>query len=172
MGEFVCVDGARRWRATGVCGGLSPWRRDGRPRGAPKDRSRPPGSVRTHQAESEGLPGGVRRGAPRRAAILQWSALSDIETSTVLARTAHWRDDALLGVRPVRRQRHGTQASSLDGGAPIKELASQAAGKAQCSRDGAPRGKTRIAQSNRCVETSKTRKSCNIVTDVCRRQAP
>ena len=47
-----------------------------------KDRSRPPGSVQGHQTESEGSPDGVRRGAPRGAAIVQRRALSEVDCST------------------------------------------------------------------------------------------
>ena len=97
---------SRDW---GVCGGLSPWA-DGRPRGSPKDWSRQPGSVRTHQTESEGVPGGVRRGAPRRAAILQRRALSDIEDVTVRGERLTAEMKLRPASFPVRRQRHGTQS--------------------------------------------------------------
>ena len=148
--------------------GLSPWRPEaaGR-RGASKDWSTQPGSIQAHPTESEGLPGGVRRGAPRRAAILQRRALSDVDrVRTSENGSLERRSSARPSVRCVGGATE-RRACALVGGAPKKRSQSQAAGMLICSRDSAPCGKRRTAQPHRCVEVSKTRKSGSLGTAVC-----
>ena len=114
-----------------------------------------------------GLPGGVRRGAPRRAAILQQRALSEVVPSSersLFRRRVTTSDLTANGATTESSRRPDSCRRTARMGANGYPQPSR---RTADLRGGAPRRKKRIAQPHRCVEVSKTRKSAHINTGVC-----